>query len=276
MVRQPRAATLMPMPQRPVVSLLTDFGLDDPFVGMMKGVILQRCAAARIIDLTHAIEPQDVRRAGYGLADSWRYFPPATIHVAVVDPGVGTDRAILAAAVDGHILIAPDNGLLTAVFEQVQPDEIRQVSNGAIFLKSISRTFHGRDIFAPTAGALAAGMPLSDVGPVVDKCVSLDLPHATVTDDGTVRGEVIYIDRFGNLVTNIAGPQLPLMPRVAIAGRTIEGLVASYGHRPAGELLAVIGSTGRLEIAINRGHAAATLDAPIGTAVTVAGRQGHD
>lgn len=256
-----------------VITLLTDFDTVDPFVGVMKGVIYQRCPQAHIVDLTHEIEPQNLRQAGYALADSWRYFPPGTFHVAVVDPGVGTDRAVIAAEVDGQTFIAPDNGLLTAVFEQCPPQVVRTVNNGAIFLKPLSRTFHGRDIFAPTAAALAAGMNFADVGPIADEWVSLDLPTASVRDNGMVHGAVIHVDRFGNLITNITGTSLPLMPRFTVNGHGIVGLARSYAGVAAGEPLAIIGSTGRVEIAVNGGSAAAALSAGVDTPVTVIGRR---
>jgi hypothetical protein len=255
--------------RRPIVTLLTDFGLDDAFVGMMKGVVLQRAPRSPLVDLTHAIPPQDVRLAGYTLADSWRFFPPGTIHVAVVDPGVGSDRPILAARIEGQIMLAPDNGLLTAVFEQASATELRQVSNRDVFLKTISQTFHGRDIFAPTAGALAGGMALADVGPPAETWVTLDLPGPRVDEEGRVHGEVVSIDHFGNLITNIPGPMLPLQPRVRIADRAIGRLSRSYAESEAGELLAIVSSAGRLEVAKNRGSAAAELGVGIGEPLTV-------
>lgn len=259
---------------RPIVTLLTDFGVDDGFVGMMKGVILQRSPRSPLVDLSHAIAAQDVRAAGHVLADSWRFFPPGTIHVAVVDPGVGSDRGILAARVDGQVMLAPDNGLLTAVFAQSPPTETRALSNRDVFLKTISQTFHGRDIFAPAAGALAGGMAFEDVGPPVDRWVALDLPVPTVDESGAVVGEVVSVDRFGNLVTNVPGPMLPLMPRVAIAGRFIDRLSRSYAEAAPGELVAIISSSGRLEIAANRADAARTLGVGVGAPVTIASGAG--
>lgn len=254
---------------RPIVTLLTDFGVDDAFVGMMKGVILQRSPRSPLVDLTHAIPPQDVRCAGYVLADSWRFFSPGTIHVAVVDPGVGSDRPILGARVGGHIMLAPDNGLLTAVFQQQPPDALRHVSNRDVFLKTISQTFHGRDIFAPTAGALAQGMAFEDVGPPAEGHETLDLPEPTSDESGRVRGEVIYTDHFGNLITNVPGPMLPLCPRIEVAGRTLDRLSRSYADAAPGEALAIISSGGRLEIAMNRGSAAQTLGIGVGAHVTI-------
>ncbi len=253
----------------PVISLLTDFGLTDPFVGVMHGVIYSRAPQAKIVDLTHGVPPQDVRRAGYVLADSFRYFPPGTIHVCVVDPGVGSERRILAAAVDDQAVLWPDNGLTTALFAECAPDAVVDVCNPDLFLKSVSQTFHGRDKFAPAAGHMAAGMPWADYGLPTDTWATLDLPQPVSHDDGRVEGEVIYIDRFGNLVTNVRGTQLPPLPRITVGDRAVDGLVRSYDAVEAGQWLAIVGSTGRLEVAVNRGDAAGLLGAAVGERVVV-------
>lgn len=253
----------------PVISLLTDFGLTDPFVGVMHGVIYSRAPQARIIDLTHGIPPQDVRRAGYVLADSFRYFPPGTIHVCVVDPGVGSERRILAAAVDDQVVLWPDNGLTTALFAEITPAAVVDVCNPDLFLKSVSQTFHGRDKFAPAAGHMASGMAWADYGLPTDAWVTLDLPQPAAHDGGRVEGEVIYIDRFGNLITNVRGTQLPPLPRVAVGDYVIDGLARSYDSVEAEQPLAIVGSTGRLEIAVNRGNAAGQLDVGVGAPVVV-------
>ena len=254
---------------RPVITLLTDFGLADSFVGVMKGVICQRCPNAQIIDLTHAIDSQDVQQAGYVLADSWRFFPPGTVHTAVVDPAVGSDRRIIAVRVGSQVLLAPDNGLLSAILLEHEVDEIRQVNNGAIFLKSISRTFHGRDVFAPCAGSLAAGMPFQDVGPPMDDPLLLDLPRPTDDQAGSIEGQVVLIDRFGNLMTNIPGTMLSLRPIISIGGKRIEGLSHNYGEVGEGHILAIIGSHGRLEIAVNGDSAAQMLNLRRGAKVQI-------
>ncbi len=251
----------------PVISLLTDFGTTDPFVGVMHGVIYSRAPQAKIIDLTHAIPPQDIQRAGYVLLDSWRYFPPGTIHVAVVDPGVGTERRILAFLVDDQVVLAPDNGLVTALLDQYAPHEVRHLANPDLFLKSISQTFHGRDKFAPAAGLMAAGLAREDFGATTDTWITIDLPQVVTQDDGSVTGTIIYTDRFGNLITNMRGTELPLRPRVTVAGRVIEGLSKSFEEAGRSELLAIVGSTGRLEIAVNRGSAAKMLGASVGEPV---------
>jgi S-adenosylmethionine hydrolase len=256
------------MTQRPIITLLTDFGTIDPFIGQMKGVIAMRCPRANVVDLTHAIEPQNVKQAGYVLADSWRFFQPGTIHVAVIDPGVGSARRIIAAAVDDQIMIAPDNGLLTAVFADTPPREVRVLENPDLFLKSVSNTFHGRDKFAPAAGLLAAGLRYEEAGATIDDWQTLDLPQPVVNDDGSVRGEVILVDRFGNAITNIRGPQLPMMPVIEIGQTQIEGLKRAYSEAEEGEPLAIISSGGRLEIAVNQGSAVERFGVSIGAAIT--------
>ncbi len=254
----------------PVITLLTDFGLTDPYVGIMKGVIASRCAAARVIDLTHDIPPQHVNAAAFALDSAWRYFPAGTVHVVVVDPGVGSDRAVLAAECGGHRFVAPDNGLLSAVFESNAPDRVVNVEAPEWFLKPLSRTFHGRDVFAPVAAALAMGVALGDLGPPPEGWVQQPAAaKVRVTDDGELIGQVVYIDRFGNAVTNIRGTALPIKPQVTAAGRRVGELVDSYAAAAEDEALTIIGSTGRLEIAVNRGSAAESLPLREGDEVRV-------
>lgn len=257
---------------RPIVTLLTDFGLIDPYVGVMKGVILQTSPDVQIIDLSHGVRPQDVTGAAYLLASSWRYFPSGTVHCCVVDPGVGSARKVVGAAVAGHIFVAPDNGLLSLILSDHEPSALIEIENRGQFLKSVSQTFHGRDIFAPTAAVLANGVPLTELGHPLPEPVLIPLPEAVIDEaSGEVRGEVIHIDHFGNLITSIRGTQMPWRPRVQIGATQIPHLVKSYADAPADALLALIGSTGRLEISINGGNAAATLSLAIGTSVTVSG-----
>ena len=243
----------------PTMTLLTDFGTRDPYVGVMKGVILARCPAVRIIDLTHDIPPQDIHGAGYLLGANWTFFPPGTVHVAVVDPGVGGRRRVLGVQTGGHTFLAPDNGLLSELLEHSQAERIVSVENESLFLEPVSRTFHGRDIFAPIAAALAGGMALDELGPSVDGFLHLPSVRPQRDADGVVTGQIIWVDHFGNLVTNFRPDDLPPSPRLVVAGRVLHGLVDSYGSVGLGEPLAIIGSTGRLEIAINRGNASEAL-----------------
>ncbi|MFW5908383.1 MAG: SAM hydrolase/SAM-dependent halogenase family protein [Desulfosalsimonas sp.] len=252
----------------PVISLLTDFGLTDPYAGIMKGVIFSVCPEARIIDITHLISPQDVHEAAYVLSASCAYFPKDTIHVAVVDPGVGSGRRIVAVKTEAGIFIAPDNGLLSLVLEEQPLLFAFCVENPDIFIHPVSRTFHGRDIFAPAAARLACGMEMDRLGPPLDadSLVRLDFGFPPeVNEKGVLRGSVIIADRFGNLVSNILqshikeafGEGISFGRHVCIraGGRIIRGLSDSYACVPKGELLAIIGSSNRLEISVNGGNA---------------------
>jgi len=257
----------------PTVALLTDFGLRDAYVGIMKGVILTHCRDARLVDLTHGIEPGDLPAAAYLLSTAWPYCPPGTVFAAVVDPGVGGERRVLAADVDGCRFVAPDNGLLTGVLAGARDVRVVSVVKREFFLSPMSRTFHGRDVFAPVAAALARGIALEDFGDAVDDWLRLPWDDAEANDAGVVEGRVIYVDRFGNLVTNVIGRTMPIAPRVEIAGWHLEGLQRSYAAVPEGEALAIVGSTGRLEISVNGGSAARSLGAGVGTPVEVRGME---
>lgn len=252
----------------PIVTLLTDFGTRDVYVGVIKGVILARCGGAQIVDLAHEVEQGNVHEGGYLLASAWRYFPAGTVHCAVIDPGVGGDRRILAAEVAGHYFVAPDNGLLTELFNDTAPTRVVSVENESLMIQPVSQTFHGRDIFAPAAAALAGGVTLDELGPRTESW--LKLPRVEPIEQGSeLVGQVVHIDRFGNIITNIRADDLPDEPRVRIARHAIHGLADSYQSVPRGELLAIIGSTGRLEISINQGDAASLLAARVGDAVHV-------
>jgi len=250
-----------------VVTLLTDFGQVDPYVGVMKGVILDRFPSARIVDVTHAIAPQNVTAANFALRGSWPWFPSGTVHVVVVDPGVGSSRRILCAVAHGHVFLAPDNGVLTNV---VMPrDRVFEVTNSELFLPEVSRTFHGRDIFAPVAAGLASGLEVQAVGAPVARRKALDLPAVEHTPDGEVIGGVIHVDTFGNLVTNIGEADVPAFATITLADLAIGSLVESYSAVPVGQPLAIIGSFGLLEIAVHRGSAAEILGAAVGTDIRV-------
>lgn len=256
-----------------IVTLTTDFGQRDPFVGVVKARILERLPAARIVDLTHEITAHAPEEAGFWLARSFEYFPPGTVHVAVVDPGVGTERAILCAASGAHVLLAPDNGLLAAVAARA-PLEVRRVAEerlAALRLPERSATFHGRDLFAPLAAEIANGRCApAQLGPLVQQWErgGWSAPRA---EAGRVQGRVITIDRFGNLITNIEGSALAGLrnPRVRICGQVLI-LRRTYGEASAGELLGLVNSFGVLEIAQREGSASTTLNTQRGTIVEVA------
>ncbi|MEJ2689970.1 MAG: SAM-dependent chlorinase/fluorinase, partial [Deltaproteobacteria bacterium] len=261
-----------------VISLTTDFGLSDEYVGVMKAVMLRHAPLPPIVDLCHHIGPQNILQAAFLLSDSFRYFPDSTLHVVVVDPGVGTDRKILLVKACGHFFLAPDNGVLSFLPLQDISTAIRQVTNRDLFLCPLSNTFHGRDIFAPVAGALGAGMSPAAVGPQItgDTVRRIALPAPELAAAGkSLTGVVIGVDHFGNLRTNIHHRDLASLAsepdniQVRIGGASIVGLSASYGdHRP-GSLVALIGSRGYLEIALSNGNAGRHLGVNAGQSVTV-------
>lgn len=262
-----------------LITLLTDFGVASTYPAQMKGVILGRCSTARIVDLSHEVPRHNVRTAAFMLASAAGAFPEGTIHVAVVDPQVGTARRVLAAEVAGQTFLAPDNGLLTVVMREgfgrranAAPVRVVSVENHELFRTEVSSTFHGRDIFAPVAAALAGGTSLDELGPPADSIRQFDVPAPERAGE-TWRGEVLYVDPFGNLVTNIPGAPLaeagPSGVTVLVAGAVVRGLSRAYGDVPAGRLLAYIGSAGLLEVAVNRQSAASRLGAGIGTPVRV-------
>lgn len=265
----------MPESPPPLISLLTDFGTADTYVGVMKGIILGICPSARIVDLTHEIPPQDVAAAAFALDAAWSFFPEGTIHVAVVDPEVGTERHLLAVRAGGQFFLAPDNGLLEEIIARPDPVEIRLVENPACFRRDISTTFHGRDKFAPTAAQLAIGdVAFEDLGPPADRgqLRRRSAPRPSIDGTtGTVTGQVLSVDRFGNLVTNITAAALPPQATVHVAG-TEAGRIPlrrTYRDVPAGQLVALVGSSGRLEVALNQGSAADRLGAGRDDVVTV-------
>ncbi|HXS26547.1 MAG TPA: SAM-dependent chlorinase/fluorinase [Steroidobacteraceae bacterium] len=258
-----------------IVTLTTDFGLEDPFVGVVKGRILTRFPTARLIDVTHAIPPQRPAEAGFWLARCFEYFPAGTVHVAIVDPGVGTARAIICVAARGHALIAPDNGLLEPVVARSPDCEIYELSAAtlaALGIRAVSATFHGRDIFAPVAAELAAGR-LSPDALGMRRAMPMNEPPAAraATEAGqAVSGRVITIDHFGNLITDIDSSRLTLLreAHVTIGGRVIP-YRRTYGDARPGELIALMNSFDTLEIAQTDGNAAATLGLGRGAPVLV-------
>jgi S-adenosylmethionine hydrolase len=241
-----------------IVALLTDYGLQDAYVGILKGALLSANPAARIVDITHDIPPQDVREGSRVLAAARPYFPDGTVFVAVVDPGVGTDRDIIALETGRHTYVAPHNGLLDFL------DDVRRgvrVTQSRYFRHPVSSTFHGRDILAPVAGLLAKGLDLRRLGPAL---------RWTVKKAGSVRGEVVSVDRFGNLITDIPAASLPKDGlRITVGRRTLRALSRTYADAKKGELLALVGSTGHLEISVNQGSASRATRIGKGAAVRV-------
>jgi len=238
-----------------IIALLTDYGLQDSYVGVMKGALLSVNPEARIVDLSHEIPPQDIREGARVLAAARGYFPDGTIFVAVVDPGVGSERDIVGVETDRQVFLAPDNGLLGFLGDSVHRSV--RITESEYFLKPLSRTFHGRDIFAPVAGRLSRGADLSLFGPPLKQLSTLNLAEPSRSSDGGVQGEVVAIDRFGNLITNIPAGMLPDAPdlRISVGRKVLRKLSRSYADAPKGDLLALVGSTGHLEISVNQGDA---------------------
>lgn len=257
-----------------IISLLTDFGIQDTYVGVMKGVMLGITPDAQFVDLTHQVPPQDVRWGAVLLSRSVRYFPAGTVHLVVVDPGVGTSRKPMAARLGEHFFVAPDNGVLTLVWQQAERAgeavQFVQLNRPEYWLPEVSRTFHGRDIFAPVAAHLAMGVPLSELGDPLPVSLRLEFPQPERTRRGW-RGEVLLVDHFGTLSTNLTADYLTAegerAVRVRIRGKEIEGLVGSFGEAETGELVALIGSSGSLEIAVVNGSAAEYVGAGAGEKV---------
>ncbi len=262
-----------------MITLITDFGTSDPYVGIMKGVILSKNPSAVIIDITHDIRPQDIQGAAYCLFSAYRYFPIGSIHVAVVDPGVGSHRAIIAVSMAGHCFLAPDNGVLSLILKSGKVDSITTVENDSYFLKPVSQTFHGRDIFAPVAGHLSKGLPVDRLGTGIktNQALCLDLPMPYQSQTGEIVGAVIGVDRFGNLITNIDHPFIvktfgPLNGRdlnILIGDQQIAGLSAYYRDAEPQSLLAIVGSMGFVEISVNCGNASEFCGASRGSIVSI-------
>jgi S-adenosylmethionine hydrolase len=248
---------------RPIVALLTDFGTKDHYAGTLKGVVLGVCPDATLVDIGHDIPAHDVMAGALELAACYKYFPHGTIFLVVVDPGVGSSRRGIAADCGDYKFVAPDNGVLTAVFREAPPRKVVELTERKYALPTVSRTFEGRDRFAPAAGYLAKGVALVSLGKGLSNYQSIELPRPAV--NGTeLSGEVIRVDRFGNLITNIDRRSFEHFAgagsiAVMVGGRDIPRVVATYADAPAGELCALFGSTDHLEVAINAGDAASIL-----------------
>ncbi len=259
-----------------MISLLTDFGLQDEYVGLMKGVILSIAPQARIVDLCHHIDPQDVVQAAYLLQSSFSYFPEQTVHIAVVDPGVGTERAVLGARIADHLFVAPDNGLLAPLAKTFACQQLVRVENSACFLDGVSRTFHGRDIFAPVGAYLTNGLALSELGPEMagERIQPLDMPSVQAHAQA-LEGRIIAVDRFGNLITNLRQERIQTLEpteaavEIGLKGHLLSGIYATYGQVPPQSPLALVGSRGYLEIAVNQGDASRYFGADKGDSLWV-------
>lgn len=264
------------MSSRPVIALLTDFGTRDHYVGTMKGVMLGLCPDATLVDISHDIPAHDVLAGAFELAASYCYFPKGTIFLVVVDPGVGSTRRGIAVECGDYLFVAPDNGVLSIVFEEMPPHRIVELGNTRYARPAISKTFEGRDRFAPAAAWLATGLELTALGEPAEQPVMLNVPRPAVTS-GAIDGQVVRIDRFGNLVTNIdrrtfAGFASTGSIVIRIAGQDIARVISTYAEAVPGELCALFGSTDHLELALNGASAAALTGATRGSAVHVGRR----
>lgn len=252
-----------------IVTLMSDFGTHDGYVGQMKGVILNIDPSAVLVDVTHDIEPFAVLEGALVLKGISKYFGHETIHLAVVDPGVGSTRRGIVARIDGRLYVGPDNGLFSLVLASARSAEVREIRNTEMTVPNPHPTFHGRDLFAPVAGHLSAGARFESVGPPVSDPVTLSIDPPRVVENG-LDGEVIHVDRFGNLTTNMDAEMLTRpVRRIEMGDVSIPGLSMFFGQVPEGEPLALINSFGFLEIAVNRGNAAKSLGVGKGSRLLV-------
>lgn len=282
-----RGCAVVSRQRRPVISLTTDFGLHDDYVGVLRGVILSINRAAVVVDLCHAVAPQDVAAGAFLLGTAYRYFPPDTIHLAVVDPGVGSARPAIALATPGGTFVGPDNGLLGAVIREQSPGlplqggavsaallaprlRVVRLSNPDYWLPRVSATFHGRDIFAPVAAHLSTGVPFERLGETAETVYLLPATMPIWRPDGVLVAHVVHVDRFGNLITDLSADQAAKLPQpllFRLHGHAVRGLYRYYAGGPA--LMALAGSSDRVEIALRNGSAADALGAHVGDEVEV-------
>ena len=257
----------------PAVTLTTDFGSADHYVGTMKGVILRTCPAAQIIDITHDIPPYSLYAGAYALAQAAPYFPDGTVHTVVVDPGVGTDRRAMVLEADGQYFVAPDNGVLTLVLEEETNARAFEIKRRDLMLPVLSTTFHGRDIFAPVAAAIAQGLiKPEELGPEIpDVTVLTDLAPQQIRRDWW-NGRILSIDRFGNVITNFRLENTAILTkafRLEIGSFIVENFQTTFAHAPAGVLFAYLGSSNYIEVGLNRENAAAVLGAAVGQGISL-------
>lgn len=258
----------------PILTLTTDFGVKDGFVATMKGVIWSICPSAQIADISHSINPQNVLEGAFVLWRAYSFFPAGSVHVAVIDPGVGTRRRPMAAHLGEHYFVGPDNGLFTPIYEDAEkngwPKEIIELKNKKYFLSEVSHTFHGRDIFAPVAAHLAAGLAAARLGKRIDDLAQPGFLDPRQTSERTWVGEILHIDRFGNLITNFRASEFSLLEtrnvRLMIGGQRVSVMAHNYAERAPGELFLILGSSGYLEVSIGQGSAAHTVGCETGAA----------
>ena len=261
---------------RPIVTLTTDFGEQDYYVGAMKGVILDVCPDTEVIDLCHNVLPYDILDAAFTIAQSYRWFPLRTVHLVVVDPGVGSQRRPIIVSGDRHFFIGPDNGVFSFIYPEQEKLTVWHITGDHYFHQPVSNTFHARDVFAAVAGWLAKGVEARQFGDEIEDYVKLSIPKAQAVNDKSWKGMVLKVDRFGNVITNIAAADCPALfaeptpPfKLTAGGKDITKLVPNYAEGGQGEIFALLGSSGYLEIATNRGGAGKLLSLNRGAEVTL-------
>jgi S-adenosylmethionine hydrolase len=264
------------LPHRPIITLTTDFGLSDHFVGTIKGVILGIVPEVEIVDICHSVQPFDVLDGALTLAQSYAYFPERTVHMIVVDPGVGTARRPIVVTSDRYHFVAPDNGVLSLIYGREERVHVRHVTAEHYFLQPLSNTFHGRDIFAPLAAYVAKGVDPAKFGEEVEDFVRFSAPRPKPVNERELRGVVLKVDRFGNLVTNFTPEDVPALfqpeppPfKIVVGKREINEIKTTYAQGAPGEVFGILGSMGYLEIAANRGAATQILSVGKGSDVNV-------
>jgi S-adenosyl-L-methionine hydrolase (adenosine-forming) len=261
---------------RPIITLTTDFGLSDHYVGTVKGVLLNIIPDVQIVDICHSVQAFDVLDGALTIAQSYSYFPSGTVHLVVVDPGVGTARRPILVTSDRHHFVAPDNGVLSMVYDQEERLHIRHVTAEHYSLQPVSKTFHARDIFAPIAAWLAKGVDPEKFGEEITDFIRFNAPKPKSTDGNTLHGVVLKVDRFGNLVTNITPQDAPMLfgadpaPfKISVGKHEITAIHTNYSEGSPGEVFGILGSMGYLEIAADRGSAAKIIGSGKGSEVLI-------
>jgi S-adenosylmethionine hydrolase len=264
------------VPHRPIITLTTDFGLNDHFVGAMKGVILDIVPEAAIVDISHAVQPFDVLDGALAISQAYSYFPTGTIHVVVVDPGVGTPRRPILASSDGYHFVAPDNGVLSMVYAREERIHVRHITAEHYFRQPISNTFHARDIFGPVAGYLGKYVDSHKFGDEIEDYVKFAAPRPKAAGENRIRAVVLKVDRFGNLVTNVTPADIPALfaekpPefKIVVGSREITEIHSTYAEGGPGEVFGILGSMGYLEVVANRAAAAQITGASKGSEVSI-------
>lgn len=262
--------------QRPIITLTTDFGTNDHFVGVMKGVILEIVPDAQIVDICHSVQAFDVLDGALTISQAYSYFPTRTVHMVIVDPGVGTARRPIIASCDKYHFVAPDNGVLSLVYAKEERIHVRHVTSEHYFLQPVSNTFHARDIFSPVAAYLAKEVDSLKFGDEVQEYVRFSAPKPKAVDQNRMRGVVLKVDRFGNLITNFTPQDVPALFaagssrfKINVGSREVKEMHNAYAEGAPGEVFGILGSMGFLEIAANRGAAAQLTGAGKGTDVTI-------